>query len=120
MLRKCSKALKKAGVKLAIVPNFDTRLRPLLRALSGDHCFDALAVAAEIANPMIFLKACELLGLEAEDAAHVGDRINDIWGAQAAGCDANVYPPYTLLQKHVRFPWAGRGESPELRLTSDF
>lgn len=38
---------------------------------------------------MIFLKACELLGVEAEDAVHVGDdRRNDIWGARDAGCDA--------------------------------
>ncbi|KAF5785960.1 putative N-acylneuraminate-9-phosphatase [Helianthus annuus] len=90
---KVFKALKKAGVKLAIVSNFDTRLRPLLRALNCDHWFDALAVSAEVAaekpNPMIFLKACELLGVEAEDAVHVGDdRRNDIWGARDAGCDA--------------------------------
>ncbi|XP_071716261.1 LOW QUALITY PROTEIN: putative uncharacterized hydrolase C7D4.05 [Rutidosis leptorrhynchoides] len=87
------KALKKAGVKLAIVSNFDTRLRPLLRALNCDHWFDALAVSAEVAaekpNPTIFLKACELLGVEPEDAVHVGDdRRNDIWGARDAGCDA--------------------------------
>ncbi|KVH95021.1 HAD-like domain-containing protein [Cynara cardunculus var. scolymus] len=87
------KALKKAGVKVAIVSNFDTRLRPLLRALNCDHWFDAMAVSAEVAaekpNPMIFLKACELLGVEAEDAVHVGDdRRNDIWGARDAGCDA--------------------------------
>ncbi|XP_076907611.1 putative hydrolase C7D4.05 [Bidens hawaiensis] len=90
---KVFKALKKAGIKLAIVSNFDTRLRPLLRALKCDHWFDALAVSAEVSaekpNPMIFLKACELLGVEAEDAVHVGDdRRNDIWGARDAGCDA--------------------------------
>nr|GEU79265.1 haloacid dehalogenase-like hydrolase domain-containing protein 3 [Tanacetum cinerariifolium] len=46
-------------------------------------------VAAEKPNPMIFLKACELLGVEAEDAVHVGDdRRNDLWGARDAGCDA--------------------------------
>ncbi|KAK2970492.1 hypothetical protein RJ640_023675 [Escallonia rubra] len=87
------KALRKAGVKLAVVSNFDTRLRPLLRALNCDHWFDAVAVSAEVAaekpNPMIFLKACELLGVEPEDAVHVGDdRRNDIWGARDAGCDA--------------------------------
>ncbi|KAI3809968.1 hypothetical protein L1987_19573 [Smallanthus sonchifolius] len=38
---KVFKALNKAGV------NFDTRLRPLLRALNCDHRFDALAVSAE-------------------------------------------------------------------------
>ncbi|XP_059646148.1 uncharacterized protein LOC132290900 [Cornus florida] len=90
---KVFKALRKAGVKLAVVSNFDTRLRPLLRALNCDHWFDAVAVSAEVEaekpNPMIFIKACELLGVKPEDAVHVGDdRRNDIWGARDAGCDA--------------------------------
>ncbi|XVE95780.1 hypothetical protein REPUB_Repub02eG0129200 [Reevesia pubescens] len=90
---KVFKALKKAGVKVAVVSNFDTRLRPVLRALNCDHWFDAVAVSAEVEaekpNPTIFLKACELLSLKPEDAVHVGDdRRNDIWGARDAGCDA--------------------------------
>ncbi|KAL3533583.1 hypothetical protein ACH5RR_007104 [Cinchona calisaya] len=90
---KVFQALRKAGVKIAIVSNFDTRLRPLLRALNCDHWFDAVAVSAEVEaekpNPTIFLKACDLLGVNPEDAVHVGDdRRNDIWGARDAGCDA--------------------------------
>uniref|UniRef100_A0A5B7A4Q8 Putative haloacid dehalogenase-like hydrolase domain-containing protein 3 n=1 Tax=Davidia involucrata TaxID=16924 RepID=A0A5B7A4Q8_DAVIN len=90
---KVFKALRKSGVKLAVVSNFDTRLRPLLRALNCDQWFDAVAVSAEVEaekpNPTIFLKACDLLGVKPEDAIHVGDdRRNDIWGARDAGCDA--------------------------------
>lgn len=90
---KVFQALRKAGVKTAVVSNFDTRLRPLLQALKCDHWFDAVAVSAEVAaekpNPMIFLKACESLGVKPEEAVHVGDdRRNDIWGARDAGCDA--------------------------------
>ncbi|GAB2295598.1 hypothetical protein Dimus_029757 [Dionaea muscipula] len=86
-------ALRNAGVKVAVVSNFDTRLRPLLRALNCEHWFDAMAVSAEVSaekpNPTIFLKACELLGVKPDDAVHVGDdRRNDIWGARDAGCDA--------------------------------
>ncbi|KAH0972232.1 hypothetical protein GBA52_024388 [Prunus armeniaca] len=90
---KVFQALRKAGVKVAVVSNFDTRLRPLLQALNCEHWFDAVAVSAEVEaekpNPTIFLKACELLGVKPEDAVHVGDdRRNDIWGARDAGCDA--------------------------------
>lgn len=90
---KVFQALRRAGVKTAVVSNFDTRLRPLLQALHCDHWFDAVAVSAEVAaekpNPTIFLKACELLGVNPEDAVHVGDdRRNDLWGARDAGCDA--------------------------------
>lgn len=90
---KVFQALRNAGVKVAVVSNFDTRLRPLLRALNCEHWFDAMAVSAEVAaekpNPTIFLKACDLLSVKPEDAVHVGDdRRNDIWGARDAGCDA--------------------------------
>ena len=57
----------------------------------SDHpfCIKIEQVAAEKPNPMIFLKACDLLGVEPEDVVHVGDdRRNDIWGARDAGCDA--------------------------------
>ncbi|KAG2647315.1 hypothetical protein PVAP13_2KG577600 [Panicum virgatum] len=41
-------ALRRAGVKTAVVSNFDTRLRPLLQALKCDQWFDAVAVSAEV------------------------------------------------------------------------
>lgn len=41
-------SLRKAGVRVAVVSNFDTRLRPLLKALKCDHWFDAVAVSAEV------------------------------------------------------------------------
>ncbi|CAM8928421.1 unnamed protein product [Rhodiola kirilowii] len=100
------KALRNAGVKLAVVSNFDTRLRPVLRALDCDHWFDAIAVSAEVAaekpNPTIFLKACDFLGVNPEDAVHVGDdRRNDIWGARDAGCDAWLWGSDVLSFKEV-------------------
>lgn len=55
------KALKKAGVKIAIVSNFDTRLRPLLRALNCDHWFDAVAVSAEVSYSSLFIGSVGLL-----------------------------------------------------------
>ncbi|EOA27573.1 hypothetical protein CARUB_v10023710mg, partial [Capsella rubella] len=103
---KVFKAIKGAGVKVAIVSNFDTRLRPLLRALRCEDWFDAVAVSAEVEaekpNPTIFLKACELLGVNPEDAVHVGDdRRNDVWGARDAGCDAWLWGSEVTSFKQV-------------------
>lgn len=50
------KAIKKAGVKVAIVSNFDTRLRPLLRALRCEDWFDAVAVSAEVRNKFLLYR----------------------------------------------------------------
>ncbi|KAM3305928.1 hypothetical protein P3S67_012797 [Capsicum chacoense] len=71
---KVFKALRAAGVKLAVVSNFDTQLRPVLRALNCDHWFDAVVVSTEVEaekpNPTIFLKACELLEVNPDDVVH--------------------------------------------------
>lgn len=90
---KVFEAVRSAGLKVAVVSNFDTRLRPLMGALQCCDWFDALAVSAEVGaekpNPAIFWAACELLGVKPEEAVHVGDdRRNDVWGARDAGCDA--------------------------------
>ncbi|KAL7197639.1 hypothetical protein ACSBR2_020215 [Camellia fascicularis] len=59
---KVFKTPRNAGVKLAVVSNFDTRLRPVFRALNCDYWFDVVAVSAEVEaekpNPTIFIKAC--------------------------------------------------------------
>eukprot|EP00798_Chlamydomonas_sp_ICE-L_P001015 gene1015-3849_t len=82
--------LKRAGIKLAVVSNFDTRLRRILAGLHVDHLFDAICVSAEIGaekpNPRIFEAALKQLGLEASEVVHFGDdRRNDVWGARDVG-----------------------------------
>ena len=66
-----------AGLKLGIVSNFDTRLRPILKELSLDQLFDAIVISAEVGvekpNPTIFEAACQQLGVLPEEAVHVGD-----------------------------------------------
>lgn len=60
-------------------------------------------VEAEKPNPTIFLKACELLGVNPEDAVHVGDdRRNDVWGARDAGCDAWLWGSEVTSFKEVK------------------
>lgn len=66
-----------AGMKLAIVSNFDTRLRPILHQLGLDQLFDSVLISAEIGvekpNPTIFEMACQQLGVLPEQTVHVGD-----------------------------------------------
>jgi REG-2-like HAD superfamily hydrolase len=84
------------GLKLAVVSNFDTRLRRILAELGLDDVFDAVVVSAEVGaekpNPRLFEAACEALGVAPERAVHVGDdRRNDLFGARDAGCYAFLY-----------------------------
>lgn len=90
------KAIKRAGIKLAVVSNFDTRLRPLMRVLQCYDWFDTIIVSAEVGlekpNPEIFMTACKELGVKPEQVLHVGDdETNDIVGASAAGCDSLLW-----------------------------
>ncbi|XP_020107568.1 haloacid dehalogenase-like hydrolase domain-containing protein 3 [Ananas comosus] len=84
--------LKDAGVKLAVVSNFDTRLRKLLKDLNVVDLFDAIIISSEVGYekpaPEIFQTALEKLGAEAAKAVHVGDDEKvDKAGANAIGID---------------------------------
>jgi len=66
-----------AGIKLAVVSNFDTRLRPILEELHLVDLFDCVVISAEVGaekpNPVIFEKACSMLGVTAAQALVLGD-----------------------------------------------
>lgn len=75
------------GCRVAVVSNFDTRLRPLLEMLGVLSEVDVLCCSAEVGaekpNPRIFEKALEGLELAPTECVHVGDdRRNDVWGAR--------------------------------------
>ncbi|XP_022951708.1 haloacid dehalogenase-like hydrolase domain-containing protein 3 isoform X1 [Cucurbita moschata] len=69
--------LKDAGVKVAVVSNFDTRLRKLLKDLNVLDMFDAVIISAEVGyekpDGQIFEAALDELGVAANKAVHVGD-----------------------------------------------
>jgi putative hydrolase of the HAD superfamily len=77
-------------IKLAIISNWDERLRPLLRKLKLEHYFKNFSISLEIGfpkpSPIIFKHAAKALGLPANSILHVGDSSEmDIAGASAAG-----------------------------------
>jgi len=86
-------ALQEMGVKLGVVSNWDERLGPLLTRLDLTRYFDALVVSARVGlekpDPRIFHYALDLLEVEPEEAAHVGDSAqDDVEGALAVGMKA--------------------------------
>lgn len=86
-------ALRDAGVRLAVVSNFDARLAPLLDALglaaAFDHVEYSTGAGAAKPDPAIFHAALRAVGVAASDALHVGDTVvDDVEGARAAGLGA--------------------------------
>jgi putative hydrolase of the HAD superfamily len=81
-----------AGLKLAVVSNWDVSLRPLLTELHLDD-FDALVISAEVGlekpDVAMFTVACDRLRVDPSQALMIGDsRADDVEGALAAGCRA--------------------------------
>ncbi|KAL7110201.1 hypothetical protein ACP275_05G010200 [Erythranthe tilingii] len=84
--------LKNSGVKLAVVSNFDSRLRKLLKDLNVLHLFDAVIISSEVGyekpDDKIFRAALDEISVDASKAVHVGDDIKaDKAGANAVGID---------------------------------
>lgn len=83
-------ALRTRGLKLAVLSNWDERLRPLLDALELTPCFDACLISCEVgaAKPdgLIFAAAAEALDLKPKEIVHIGDSSReDVGGALVAG-----------------------------------
>jgi putative hydrolase of the HAD superfamily len=80
---------RSAGLRLAVVSNFDQRLAPLLEQLGLAPLLDAVVVSSEVGaakpDPRPFQRALEQLELPAEAVWHIGDSPEDEAGARAAG-----------------------------------
>ena len=86
-------ALASKGMAMAVVSNWDERLRPLLDQLRLDSYFETIVVSCEVAfakpSPVIFEHAAQKLGLAPESILHIGDSAEeDYKGAKAAGLHA--------------------------------
>lgn len=85
--------LRRLGVRMAVVSNWDSRLPRLLERLDLRDRVDALAVSSlegmEKPHPGLFRIALDRLGVSPWEAVHVGDTPDlDLEGAFAAGIDA--------------------------------
>ena len=80
---------REAGLKLAVVSNFDQRLIPLLAALGLEPLLDAVVVSSAVGaakpEPQPLLQALQLLELGPEQVWHIGDSPEDEASAKAAG-----------------------------------
>ncbi|HWS32848.1 MAG TPA: HAD-IA family hydrolase [Actinoplanes sp.] len=89
------RTLHEAGVKVAVVSNIAFDIRPLFASWGLDGLVDGFVLSYEIGrikpDPMIFYRACGLLGVDPERALMVGDSPADA-GAVKAGCAAFLVP----------------------------
>ena len=86
-------ALASKDIPLAVISNWDARLRPLLRQFRLNRYFEIIVVSCEVGfakpSPVIFEHAAKKLGVAAENMVHVGDSAKeDVAGAKAAGIGA--------------------------------
>jgi putative hydrolase of the HAD superfamily len=92
-------ALKRRGLELGVVSNFDSRLYEILIGLGIDRFFDSVTLSTLVgaAKPaaQIFQRAAAKHGIAGKQALHVGDSLlEDIRGAAAAGLNG------ALLDRH--------------------
>ena len=86
----CFEQLQKLNVRLAVISNWDNRLRATLRSVGLHDHFEVITVSGEhgINKPArgIFDLTARALGLPANEILHVGDsHREDYLGAQSAG-----------------------------------
>ena len=85
--------LAEAGLKLAVVANWDVSLHDVLERVGLAGAFEAVVTAAAVGaakpDPRPFEVALSRLGVEAAQCLHVGDDPStDVAGAEAAGMSA--------------------------------
>ncbi|MBI5836481.1 MAG: HAD-IA family hydrolase [Candidatus Eisenbacteria bacterium] len=104
-VRPAVEALRARGLKLAVLSNFDSRLRPVLEDHGLTGCFDDLFISSEVGwekpHPNIYATAMRTLGVTPEESLMVGDDWeHDVEGPTAVG---------------MRALWLKRGGRPDAR-----
>ena len=83
-------ALRERGIRLAVLSNWDERLRPLLEKLELGRWFEEVYISLEMGwtkpDERIFEAAAHGLGLAGDEILHVGDSLQeDVKGALESG-----------------------------------
>jgi dihydrofolate synthase / folylpolyglutamate synthase len=99
----CLKELRRRGIKIGAISNWDERLRPLLGELKLDIWFDSIVISSEVGQPKpapaIFQQAAAALRFAPASILHVGDSAKEDWeGARAAGFRSLLIKRYELAQ----------------------
>ncbi len=100
-------AMRRRGLKVGLLSNWDHRLRPVLEGLDLMPLLDAVIISCEVGvekpEPKIFHAAWAALGVaRGEEALHVGDSYrDDVLGALAVGMGA------VLVERAGKHPWGG-------------
>ena len=87
------KKLRKSGITLGIISNWDSRLHTILKSTHLADYFDFILASAEVGSAKpdkkIFIEALRKSGVSSHEACHIGDDLNaDVLGAKKAGIDA--------------------------------
>jgi len=82
--------LRERGLQLGLISNWDDRLAGLIEGMGLASELETIVSSADVGlhkpDPRIFELACARLGVEPDEAAHVGDHhYADIVGARAVG-----------------------------------
>lgn len=90
--------VRRRGYKMGVVSNWDWTLPGVLDATGLTHYFDYIGVSAlegvAKPDPRFFEVVLGQLGVEPQQAIHIGDSPDDINGASAAGIEAVLFDPY--------------------------
>jgi HAD superfamily hydrolase (TIGR01509 family) len=93
-------ALRRRGLALAVVSNWDIGLHEQLRGLGLDDLVvvTSAEAGAPKPDPAVFVRALEALRVRPERALHIGDSELDEEGARAAGMQFAPAPLLTALE----------------------
>lgn len=96
-------ALRAAGVAVTIVSDIHVDLRPVFIAAGLESLVSAFLLSFELGaqkpDPVVFTRALEALGVQADQALVVGDRSSPDGGAVDVGVTTLLLPPLRSVQE---------------------